>query len=244
MKEKRILDMLGQVDSQYIEEANPLAPNIAKRSWVKWCAMAACFCLIVSGILFGQNIYRVYHTETSYISIDVNPSIELCLNKFDRVINVCAYNDDGQKVVDSLNIKNKPYKEAIEILLKNETFLNYLGDDADLTFTVVSDKEEEIMTGIEQCSSHLKNSREIHCSNQETLHTAHEHNCSVGKYTAYQELAQYDETITIEDCKDMTMHEIHERIKECESGHHDQATEYNNASEEENLHHTEHHDHN
>lgn len=157
--------------------------------------MAACFCLIVSGILFGQNIYSVYHTETSYISIDVNPSIELCLNKFDRVINVCV-------------------------------------------------KEEEIMNDIEQCSSHLKNSREIHCSNQETLHTAHEHNCSVGKYTAYQELAQYDETITIEDCKDMTMHEIHERIKECESGHHDQATEYNNTSEEENLHHTEHHNHN
>ena len=118
------------------------------------------------------------------------------------------------------------YSDAINTLLHNDCFNSYLQNDADLTFTIVSDNEENFSNGITQCVQNLPVTHSIHCTDTHTLHEAHSHHCSVGKYTAYQELAQYDETITIEDCIDMTMHEIHERIKTCSDGHHS----YNNVT--------------
>lgn len=55
-KEKRILEVLGQVDEQYIEEAAPgqgtEKPHRAKRySLLKWGAVAACACAAVCGIV-------------------------------------------------------------------------------------------------------------------------------------------------------------------------------------------------
>ncbi|MGM9606386.1 MAG: hypothetical protein ACI3XJ_02665 [Oscillospiraceae bacterium] len=56
MKSKRILDALGQVDENYIEEAAPEAtPKGKKYRWVKWGALAACLCLVLCGAVFFVN---------------------------------------------------------------------------------------------------------------------------------------------------------------------------------------------
>jgi len=56
MKEERILNVLGKVDEQYINEADPEIK--AKRKapvWIKWAAMAACLCLVVGiAVLVGK----------------------------------------------------------------------------------------------------------------------------------------------------------------------------------------------
>jgi hypothetical protein len=57
-----------------------------------------------------------YTTPYSYVSLDVNPSIEYTLNRFDRVIDVKAVNDDGQVIMDQIDISeldNKSIEDAI-----------------------------------------------------------------------------------------------------------------------------------
>ena len=236
MSEERLLNLLGEIKDEYIVEANPFVKN-KKRSWEKWCVMAASLCLIISGIFLGQQAIKIYAMETAYISIDVNPSIELCLNKFDRVVNVLAYNEDGQRVVDCLDVKNKCYTDALEEILHNEVFCSYIGTESDLTFTIVSDKEEVLRAGIESCAQGTEHHGTINCSDTQTRQIAHENHCSVGKYAAYEELVQYDEEVTIEDCRDMSMHEIHNRINECKSHHgttSDKSTNSNSSSQSDN----------
>lgn len=46
MAEKRILNVLGQVDEKYIEEAAPGKRANKKPIWMKWGTMAACFALV------------------------------------------------------------------------------------------------------------------------------------------------------------------------------------------------------
>ena len=219
MSEERLLNLLGQVNGEYILEASPLIKNKKKRTWVRWCAMAASICLVLSGTFFGQQAMDVYAMETSYISIDVNPSIELCLNKYDRVVDVIAYNEEGQRVVDCLDVKNKCYTDALEEILHNEVFCSYMGAESDLTFTIVSDKEEELQVGIESCAQGSEHHGTINYSDTKTRQMAYENHCSVGKYSAYEELVQYDDTVTIEECREMSVHEIHNRINECKSHH-------------------------
>jgi hypothetical protein len=49
MKEKRILNVLGQVDEKFIAEAAPGKTISRKPTWGKWGVMAACLCLVVVG---------------------------------------------------------------------------------------------------------------------------------------------------------------------------------------------------
>ncbi len=56
----------------------------------------------------------LYFTPTSVISIDVNPSLELSVNRFDRVVGVTSYNEDGRALVQELTLTHQNYAEAVE----------------------------------------------------------------------------------------------------------------------------------
>ena len=70
--------------------SKPPAPRI-----VKWrrAAIALAACLVLAAVgLMGS---RLYFEETAFVGIDVNPSIELGINRFDIVVSAKAYNEDG-----------------------------------------------------------------------------------------------------------------------------------------------------
>ena len=52
-------------------------------------SVAACLLLLFLG---GRQFYFI---PTVKISIDINPSMELGVNSFDRIVSVEGYNDDG-----------------------------------------------------------------------------------------------------------------------------------------------------
>lgn len=62
MKEKHILSVFGQVNEEYIEQAASTigkSQKNQKRTWVKWAAMAACLCLVVTGGLLYYSLKPV-----------------------------------------------------------------------------------------------------------------------------------------------------------------------------------------
>ena len=212
---ERVLQLLGEVDKKYIIEAEQ-SERTNKNKWMKWCATAACICLIFSAILTGNHLYKGYTTESCYISIDVNPSLEFCLNSKYKVIDVCAYNEDGQKVADSLDVKNKTYQEAVLELLENDVFQSYITEKSELTFTLVCENEKEIRKGLEECLAQCEIQRQICEADYTTRQEARENHCSIGKYAVYQDLAEYDKEVTLEECMEMNMHELHERLRKCQ----------------------------
>ncbi len=61
-----------------------------------------------------------YFTPYSYVSLDINPSFEFSINRFDRVLNVNAVNNDGEKVVEKIGtaeLKNKEINDAVKNVL-------------------------------------------------------------------------------------------------------------------------------
>lgn len=171
------------------------------------CTLAVLVLTLCSG-------YVVYNTPVSYISIDINPSVELALNRFDRVVSVDAYNDDGIRILQSVPLKGKNYVDAIDLLLENEVLKEYLGVDALLSFTVVSDQENQLMEGIQSCHQYAEYDSECHSATKALLEPAHQCHMSVGKYRACQALVAADDTLTLETCKDMTMRELRQRLSE------------------------------
>lgn len=174
-----------------------------------------CAALIL--VLCGLGSYRLYSVPVSFISVDVNPSVELGLNRLDRVVTVTAYNDEGVLALEGLQIRNKPYTEAIELLLAG-TFSEYLTQDALLSFTVVSDREEVLLEGIRQCHGYAQSRAECHSADAGLAAGARESGISLGKYQAFLELSQYDPELTPEDCRNLSMRELRDRISDHTAG--------------------------
>ena len=196
-------------------------------------------CVMLVLTLVGGG-YFLMGIPVSYVSIDVNPSIELALNRLDRVIAAEGYNADGTMILDAVSVGGMHYTEAIEQLVESQAMQPYLSENAGLTFTVASEndqRENALLIGIESTSGCREHGGLGYGADISTVQEAHESGLSLGKYAAYQVLLQYDSFITPEDCHNMTMSEIHGLIEEHEheeehngSGGHGGSSEHSGNS--------------
>ena len=175
-----------------------------------FAAAAACALLV---FLAGGSY--LYFTPTAYISVDVNPSLELGINRFDRIVSVTGYNEDGKALADSLDLKYMDYSDALEALLADQDMEVYLSDNADVVLTVAGKSESQssqILETVESCVSDHEN---VHCHSGDTeeIHQAHNAGLSFGKYQAYLILKKLDPSVTLEEIQDMTMSQIRELIQ-------------------------------
>ena len=182
---------------------------------------AAMLCMVC--LLFGAGGVYAYFTPTAIISIDINPSIELSVNRFDRVIDVRAFNDDGAVLAQQLSVQYDDFANALLQILQNESFQTYLAQDAHLSIVVVGEnaqQNDQILT-LAQSSTAQQNN--IHCGmgDQADVETAHASGLSCGKYQAGKELMALDETVTTQDLQQMTMQEIHHAIESHHAHSHD-----------------------
>lgn len=173
---------------------------------------AVCCMLIL--MVFGG--WQLYFKPVSVISIDINPSLELDVNRFDRVVDVKEYNEDGEKLAESLKILFMNYEEALEEIMDNESVQDYLAQDQVMSIVVAGEDEKKTQTvysNVEECTQGQENTHCYH-ADSEVLEDAHASGLSYGKYMAYLELKELDPDISPGDVQGMTMREIRNRIEE------------------------------
>ncbi len=190
--------------------------------------VAMCFLLVC--IVFS--VYQIYFTPTSVISIDVNPSIELAINRFDKVISVEAYNEDGQALKNSLNIQFLGYTDAVEQILTNKDIQDYLSQDEILSIVVTGSdnkKNEKILSELESCTAGQKNTYCYRATFDEVA-AAHAEGLSYGKYKAFLEVQKYDPSITPEEIQEMSMRQIQDLIRFLSDDPSKKVQDYNNES--------------
>ena len=198
---------------QFLAEKRRKKISFLSRRPVQRVLAAAC---VMAVLIMGISGYSWLLAPVSYVSIDVNPSMELALNRLDRVVSVTAYNPQGEELLEKLQLKGKKYIQAIYMIAKTDTLQKYLTSDEELVITVAADrsKENTLKAGVEQCCGHIGHGSRSVSVNLEVASEAHGNGLSVGKYSAYLQLAKYDDSVTVEDCKDMSMAEIHCQIIE------------------------------
>ena len=87
-----------------------------------------------------------YLAPYSYVSIDVNPSFEFLINRFDRVLTVKGFNDDGRELSKDINIdglKNKEIQSAVKSVLNELKSKGYIIEgEGDSVIIATSSKSE------------------------------------------------------------------------------------------------------
>lgn len=88
---------------------------------------------------FGFFYTAIMRAETK-VTIDINPSIELTLNRNDTVIGVSAYNDEGEEFLKNIDVMYKSLNSAVESLISTACDMNYLkkGEENAVLFSVKS----------------------------------------------------------------------------------------------------------
>lgn len=102
-------------------------------------------------LVFGVSTAAyAYVAPYDYVSIDVNPSVELGINRFNRVTKVESFNEDGTKILNELSLKNKTSQEAVELVIKAVEQQGFLKEELNNELMItVSAKDEERAKEIE-----------------------------------------------------------------------------------------------
>lgn len=186
----------------------------------RWAALAAALVLVVSAGVFGG----FYMSPYSLVSLDVNPSVELTLNRFDRVISATARNDEGAELLSLSGVQNKTASEALEVLLSGDYLTGYLGDDAYVTMTVQSPSgdREQALLGVmdtlaerELCANYQNIRVDCVGVDSNTVAQAHGSGVTAGKYLALMELKAADPTVDISEYTHCGIGEIRSEIDRC-----------------------------
>lgn len=198
--------------------AQEMAKRQKKHLSFQWRAVyAVAACLVVCFAVIGG--YRLYFTPTSIISIDVNPSIELNVNRFDKVIGVQGYNEDGVDFAESLDVLYMDYTQAVDEILESDTITQCLAKDEFLSVGVVEINEAQgkaILEYVSQCTAHQENAY-CYGVNSEEVSQAHSLGLSYGKYTVYLEIQAYTTQLTPEQANQMTMRELRDLLAQLQS---------------------------
>ncbi|MCY6370202.1 anti-sigma factor domain-containing protein [Clostridium ganghwense] len=81
---------------------------------------------IITTILLGQNIYS-YFKPSATVIVSIPPTIQLKINKWDKIIEVKGINSSGKKLSNSIKIKNKSLNVGLEEIIstaKTEKFID------------------------------------------------------------------------------------------------------------------------
>ncbi len=105
-------------------------------------AAAAAFSLIF-GTVFGIMIHTNANAVDSVVSIDVNPSVELQLNKKERVVSFTAINDDGTEILKDIDVKGMPVETAVENVLNTMREKGYIDGDKNSVLISVKNKNQQ-----------------------------------------------------------------------------------------------------
>ena len=194
-------------------QKKPCSPNRALG------LVAGAVCVVVRFIVGGM----LFTTPTASVSMDVNPSIELSLNRFDRVLIATPKNKDAERVLSGLELKNRTYAEALQLIVVSQQELGYLQDGSDMVFAVQSDntkQQEKLLQESGVYAGRIVGQQHTTCYavNNQDWEEAHQHGVSPGKYKAIQELQQYDATVTLGEYAHHSLHDIRQEIRHHQNG--------------------------
>ncbi|PAW40507.1 anti-sigma factor domain-containing protein [Bacillus thuringiensis] len=147
--------MIGEEIS--FDEQEQKASHFSIPSFLKPASiLVACFLFAVL-FFYNQPEEKVF----AYVSVDINPSLEVSVTKDFRVIDLQACNDDGRRILKELKQwENKQLQEVIRTIIKQSQEDKYLTNDKQVMLTAVA-KDKALEPQLEKAMKELKKEYEL-----------------------------------------------------------------------------------
>lgn len=189
-----------------------------RKSWKNWAvAVAASLAILLTGTgVFGA--YQNHHTVAT-VSLDVNPGIEIRLNRNERVLDVVPINEDGKIVIGNMNFKNSDLEVTVNALVGSMLKNGYLSNMANSILISVDGNDGEKAKLLQEklsadVDSYLK-SQNVDgavlsqvASDEKAEEMAEKYGISFGKAQFIKQIVETDPRYTAEDLAKLTVNEL------------------------------------
>lgn len=202
----------------------------AGSGYVRYLAVAASIFIVIASYFLYSQLF-VPRTVYAYVDIDINPSIELTIDKDERVLAARALNDDAAKLLGNLKLKSLKVDEAVnEIITEcrkegfikpegNGTVLVSASESSDKNNSQENEKLDKILNDIDVKIKDVDSQvqTELIKVNPDDRALAAQNNLSMGRYVLYNEIKQDGANITVEQAKNSRVSEMISKAKNKEN---------------------------
>lgn len=212
-------DILNSILSDSQTQKGYIYMENKKMNWKPGLAFALAAVLMVGG-LSGMNLYNS-NLVTSTIAFDVNPSIELEMNKKEKVLKVNTLNEDAKIVLDGMDLVGSDMDVAVNALIGSMIKHGYLSDltNSILVSVNTNDKattdklQKELTQEINELirENNLDGSvlsQKIQLDNEEIEELAKVYGITKGKTQLIKEILKSNPYHSFEDLVDLSINEL------------------------------------
>lgn len=203
-----------------IDMTNELQPK-KKRKRLAPLVAAACLALVLVGGGGGYYYYSTNNAVASLVSLDVNPSIQLEVNKNEKVLSATPMNDDGVEILDGMDLKGTQADVAMYAIIGSLLQHGYVDELANSILITVQDDDQARGEKLQQeltaqADAALANAQvngsvlaQTLQNSQELSQKAQEYGISTGKAALIQAIvAGSNNTKTFEELVGLSINEL------------------------------------
>lgn len=203
-----------------IDMTNAVETKKKKRRWAPLAA-AACLALVLVGGGGGYYYYSANNAVASLVSLDVNPSIQLEVNKNEKVLSATPMNDDGAEILDGMDLKGTQADVAMYAIIGSLLQHGYVDELANSILITVEDDDQARGEKLQQeltaqADAALANAQvngavlaQTLQNSEELSQKAQEYGISTGKAALIQAIVEgSNNTKTFEDLVGLSINEL------------------------------------
>lgn len=191
-----------------------------KVHWGIKLAAAAAMLALVIGIGFGAGIYRLDHRVVTTVSLDVNPSVELRVNRQERVLEALALNEDARNVLDGMDLEGSDLNVAVNAVIGAMVRNGYITELSNsVLISVDSEKDADAKALQEKLTaevSKMLDKRDFAGAvlgqtvepEEELKSKAEEFGITVGKANLIDRIVREEEQYSFEALAELTVHQL------------------------------------
>ena len=175
-------------------------------------------CAALSLILIFTLIYNYsFNAEYERVYLDLNPSVEFVVNKYDKVIDYNFLNNDAQELYSDVAIKKENIEDLIEVFVEKAQEQGYFSEEEnEITLSIYSEKndtESRLLKLQEKLNSCITKNN-INCKvvsgrvTKEYRDEAQALNISPAKYALIQKIISISDDYTLQNLKGKSIKEL------------------------------------
>lgn len=184
---------------------------------LKYLSIAAMLVLVLCSVVFLQILRPA--SVFAYVDVDINPSLELSIDKNAKVVDVKTLNSDAQTLIKDLQLVNNPLENAVRIIIQesqNKGFIRYDKENAVLISASIKPGKhssanashekalDDIVKNLSKADFSLDSvsiKQKIIKVTPEKRAAALKNNISMGRYDLYEKISGISKDMNIEKAK-------------------------------------------
>ncbi len=196
--------------------------KIRRAGSIKIISCVSCICLLLSCLVYGGIMAaKTFPAEDYRILLDINPSIEISVDKNNNVRDFDGLNDDGSKALEDVNIKGESAEEALQAVIAQVVDLGYISAEANSVLVSIEGvdggRSDAIKEEVANCISKTLTEKSldgaiivqvIPADDGSLASISETYGISAGKAQLINQIIEQNKFHTFEELSAMSIHEL------------------------------------